>query len=152
MGGRGKGAQQRNRSQSNRSCGKESTLPCYAYSRGPKNCRGPLDDCNRQHRGLTDAEKLKRDEYEQARLDAGQSLGYERAVKQANAAAANVSSSAGDGGSRASSNNSEKRRKDGDNNKGRGKGKDMICRSLKETGTCSRGKECWFAKTTTGHP
>eukprot|EP00959_Pyramimonas_sp_CCMP1952_P103275 2159869-Pyramimonas_sp.AAC.1 len=125
-GGRGKGVQQRNRSQSNRSRGKESTLPCYAYSWDPKNCRGSLDGCNGQHRGLTDAEKLKRDKYEQAKLDSGQSLGYERTAKQANAAAANVSSTAGDSGSRASSNSSEKRKKDGDKNKGRGKGKDMI--------------------------
>eukprot|EP00959_Pyramimonas_sp_CCMP1952_P262176 5482671-Pyramimonas_sp.AAC.1 len=101
-GGCGKGAQQRNKSQSNRSPGKESTLPCYAYSREPKNCRGPLDGCTRQRRGLTDAEKLKCDKYEQAKLDAGQSLGYERKVKRANAAAATVSSTAGDGGSRAS--------------------------------------------------
>eukprot|EP00959_Pyramimonas_sp_CCMP1952_P011714 246190-Pyramimonas_sp.AAC.1 len=43
-------------------------------------------------------------------------------------------------------------KKDGDKNKGKGKGKDMICRSFKETGKCSRGKECWFAQTTDGHP
>eukprot|EP00959_Pyramimonas_sp_CCMP1952_P231878 4846071-Pyramimonas_sp.AAC.1 len=48
------------------------------YSRDPKNCRGAEGGCNRQRRGLTDAEKLKRDKYEQAKLDAGQSLGYER--------------------------------------------------------------------------
>eukprot|EP00959_Pyramimonas_sp_CCMP1952_P204811 4282887-Pyramimonas_sp.AAC.1 len=70
-GGRGKGSQDRNRSQSNRSRGKESMLPCYAYSRGPKNCRGAEGGCNRQRRGLTDAGKLKRDKYEQAKLDAG---------------------------------------------------------------------------------
>eukprot|EP00959_Pyramimonas_sp_CCMP1952_P180893 3782778-Pyramimonas_sp.AAC.1 len=79
-----------------------------------------------------------RDKYEQAKLDAGQYLGYERTVKQASAAAANVSSTAGDGGSRAPSNSSENRRKDGDKNKGRGKGKYMICRSFKETGKCTR--------------
>eukprot|EP00959_Pyramimonas_sp_CCMP1952_P066670 1391855-Pyramimonas_sp.AAC.1 len=92
MGGRGKGAQQKNRSQSNQSHGKESTIPCYAWSRDPNNCRGPADGCNKAHRGLTDVEKLKRDKWDQSKLDAGQSLGYERTVKQANAAAANVSS------------------------------------------------------------
>eukprot|EP00959_Pyramimonas_sp_CCMP1952_P387295 8116523-Pyramimonas_sp.AAC.1 len=72
MGGRGKGAQQRNRSQSNRSRGEESTMPCYAWSRDSKNCRGAADGCNKAHRGLTDAEMRKRDKWEQAKLDAGQ--------------------------------------------------------------------------------
>eukprot|EP00959_Pyramimonas_sp_CCMP1952_P142395 2981150-Pyramimonas_sp.AAC.1 len=109
-----------------------------SHSRGPKNCRGPLDGCNRQRRGLTDAEKLKRDMYEQAKLDAGQSLGYELTAKRANAAAVNISSTAGDGCPRTSSNSSEKSRNGGDKNKGRGKGKDMICRFFKETGRCTR--------------
>eukprot|EP00959_Pyramimonas_sp_CCMP1952_P029997 629374-Pyramimonas_sp.AAC.1 len=43
-------------------------------------------------------------------------------------------------------------RKNGDRNKGKGKGKDMNCRSYMETGKCTRGEECWFAKTTIGHP
>eukprot|EP00959_Pyramimonas_sp_CCMP1952_P114048 2384949-Pyramimonas_sp.AAC.1 len=64
MGGRGKGAQQRNRSQSNRSRGKESTIPRRAWSRDSKNCRGAADGCKKVHRGLTDAEKLKRDKWE----------------------------------------------------------------------------------------
>eukprot|EP00959_Pyramimonas_sp_CCMP1952_P074785 1562704-Pyramimonas_sp.AAC.1 len=93
MGGRGKGAQQRNRSPTNRSRGKESKKPYYAWSRDPKNCRGAADGCNKEHRGLNDAEKLKHDKWEQAKLDAGQSLGHERTAQQANAAAANVSSS-----------------------------------------------------------
>eukprot|EP00959_Pyramimonas_sp_CCMP1952_P113439 2370755-Pyramimonas_sp.AAC.1 len=46
-------------------------MPRCAYSRDPKNCRGSADGCNREHRALTDAEKLKRDKYEQAKLDAG---------------------------------------------------------------------------------
>eukprot|EP00959_Pyramimonas_sp_CCMP1952_P317413 6643147-Pyramimonas_sp.AAC.1 len=45
-----------------------------------------------------------------------------------------------------------KRKKDGDKDKGNGRGKDIVCRSYKETGKCSRGKDCWFAKTTPGHP
>eukprot|EP00959_Pyramimonas_sp_CCMP1952_P409991 8592405-Pyramimonas_sp.AAC.1 len=90
--------------------------------------------------------------WEQAKLDAGQSLGHERTAKQTNAAAANVSSTGDNSGSRASSTNSDKRKRDGDNNKGNGKGKDMICRSHKETGKCSRSKDCWFARTTAGHP
>eukprot|EP00959_Pyramimonas_sp_CCMP1952_P429837 9002083-Pyramimonas_sp.AAC.1 len=108
-------------------------MPCYAWSRDPRNCRGSADYCNTIHRGLSDAEKLKRDKWKQAKLDAGQSLGHERTAKQANAAAANVSSSGGDGGSRASSNSSDKRKKGGDKNTCKGKGKDMICRSFKET-------------------
>eukprot|EP00959_Pyramimonas_sp_CCMP1952_P242696 5072849-Pyramimonas_sp.AAC.1 len=68
------------------------TSPCCAWPRDSKSCRGAADGCNKAHRGLTDAEKLKRDKWEQAKLDAGQSLGYERTAKQANAAAANVSS------------------------------------------------------------
>eukprot|EP00959_Pyramimonas_sp_CCMP1952_P262758 5494199-Pyramimonas_sp.AAC.1 len=130
-----KGAQQRNRSQFDRSGRKQSKVPCYPFSRDPKNCRGPPGGCYRGRRALADAEKLERDKYEQA-----------------NVVAANVASSAGGGGSRASSASLETRNKDGDKNKGRGKGKDMICRSLKETGKCTRGRECWFAQTTPNHP
>eukprot|EP00959_Pyramimonas_sp_CCMP1952_P159591 3338205-Pyramimonas_sp.AAC.1 len=28
----------------------------------------------------------------------------------------------------------------------------MTCRSFKETGKCTRGKDCWFAQTTPNHP
>eukprot|EP00959_Pyramimonas_sp_CCMP1952_P419146 8779707-Pyramimonas_sp.AAC.1 len=42
------------------------------------------------------------------------------------------------------------KRIEGKNKRG-GKGKDMVCRSYRETGKYSRGKECWFAKTTPGH-
>eukprot|EP00959_Pyramimonas_sp_CCMP1952_P405016 8488420-Pyramimonas_sp.AAC.1 len=85
-------------------------MPCCAWSRDSKNCRGAADGCNKERRGLADAEKLKRDKWEQAKLGAGQSLEYERT-------AANVSSSRGDGGSRAFGNNSDKRKKDGDKHK-----------------------------------
>eukprot|EP00959_Pyramimonas_sp_CCMP1952_P004007 84205-Pyramimonas_sp.AAC.1 len=138
-----------NRSQSR---GKDSNIPRYACSRDPKNCRGSEDGCRKAHRRLTDAEKLKRDKWEHAKFDAGQSLGYERASKQANATAANVSSTGSNGCSRAISADSDRRKKDVEKNKSGGKGKDMVCRSYRETGRCSRGKECWFAKTIPGHP
>eukprot|EP00959_Pyramimonas_sp_CCMP1952_P377823 7914240-Pyramimonas_sp.AAC.1 len=41
---------------------------------------------------------------------------------------------------------------DGVKDKGKGKGKDNICRSFKETGQCTSGGDCWFAKTTPNHP
>ena len=146
---------ERTRSQSAQSRERQSKLVCYPFSRGSHNCRGPKDGCYKQHRALTAEEKLKRDKYEEAKLKAGKSLGYERTTQQANAAAANVQASPTGGRPRSTS--SERRRAEGNGGgkgkaKGRGKGKDKVCRAFKDTGKCDRGKSCWFFATTTGHP
>eukprot|EP00959_Pyramimonas_sp_CCMP1952_P194568 4068734-Pyramimonas_sp.AAC.1 len=65
-------------------------MVCYAWSRDPRNCKGPPDGCYRQRRGLTDAEKIRRDKFEEAQLKAGKSLGYQRTTRQADSAAANA--------------------------------------------------------------
>ena len=141
----------RTRSQSDRSRERQSKMVCYPFSRAAHNCRGAKDGCYKQHRALSDAEKLKRDRYEEAQLKAGKSLGYERTTKQANAAAANVQATP----NRERSTSSERRKAKGkgkEQKKGGGKGKDTFCRTFKETGKCDRGKNCWFFSTTPNHP
>ena len=132
-------------------------MVCYKYSRGAHLCRGPKDGCYKQHRGLSAAEKLDRDKWEEKQLKAGKKLGYERTAKQANAAAANVSAAPSTPRNNDRSTSSERRRKEGGKSKGRGKGgrgkgKDKVCRVFTETGKCERGKNCWFAATTPNHP
>ena len=152
---------QRTRSQSERAREREKNMVCYPYSRNPANCKGPKAGCYKNHRGLSDAEKLKRDKYEEARLAAGKSLGYERTAAQAQAAAANVAANS----SRPRSTSSERRKRDGGKGGGKGKGgskgkgkgggkggKDKPCRVFLETGKCDRGKDCWFRANTPNHP
>ena len=135
---------------------------CYAFSRGQ--CKGPKDGCYKQHKpdkDYTPQQRLARDKYEEGKRKAGQSLGYNRTARQANAAAANVqttgrSPSAGSGGKgRSPSPGSQKGK--GKNKKGKGKPAWVLdckepCRVFKETGKCSRGADCWFRKNTPGHP
>eukprot|EP00959_Pyramimonas_sp_CCMP1952_P217652 4552147-Pyramimonas_sp.AAC.1 len=54
------------------------------------NCNGPRGGLSRQRRGLADAEKIRRDNFEEAQLKAGKSLGYQRTTRQADSAAANA--------------------------------------------------------------
>ena len=144
----------RTRSQSDKSPERQSKMLCYAFSRGSQNCKGPKDGCYKQHKpdnAMTAKERLDRDKYEEKRLREGKPLGYSRSAKQANAAAANVQStgrspSKGSGKGRSQSPGSQK-------GKGKGKkGKNKTCNAFTETGKCSRGADCWFAKTTPGHP
>ena len=131
-------------------------MPCFKYSRNPAICRGEKDGRYKAHRKLTDAEVLKRDKWEETTLRAGKLLGYDRTAKQAQAAAANVKASNPGDDARARSSSSEKKRRAEKGGKGKGgkggKGKDKLCETFSETGQCARGQECWFAKTTPGHP
>eukprot|EP00959_Pyramimonas_sp_CCMP1952_P468034 9492556-Pyramimonas_sp.AAC.1 len=65
-------------------------MVCYPWSRDPRNCEGPQDGCYRQRRGLTDAEEIRRDKFEEAQLNAGTSLGCQRTTRQADSAAADA--------------------------------------------------------------
>eukprot|EP00959_Pyramimonas_sp_CCMP1952_P331612 6944083-Pyramimonas_sp.AAC.1 len=51
---------------------------------------GSKERQSKQRRGLTDAENIKRDKFEEAQLKAGKSLGYQRTARQADSAAANA--------------------------------------------------------------
>eukprot|EP00959_Pyramimonas_sp_CCMP1952_P109014 2279859-Pyramimonas_sp.AAC.1 len=124
-------------------------MVCYFYSRYPWNCKGPQSVRYNQRRGLAEAEMITRDKYEGTQLKAGKSLGYQRTTKQADSAAANANSAAP--GETPRSRGSSKGR-DRNQERGRGKGKDKPCLVFTETGACSRGKDCWFAKNTPGHP
>ena len=131
-------------------------MVCFAFSRDAANCKGPEDGCYKQHRRLTDAEKLKRDQVEQSRVKAGKPIGYPRSADQASAAAANVESNKGQNDqSSVRSRSSDRDSKGKPKGKGKGKGKggkDAKCRAFMETGKCTRGKDCWFKETTPGHP
>eukprot|EP00959_Pyramimonas_sp_CCMP1952_P080891 1689879-Pyramimonas_sp.AAC.1 len=66
-------------------------MVCDAWSRDPRNCEGPQSGCYKLRRGLSEAEKIKRDRCEEAQLKAGKSLGYQRTSRGADSAAANAS-------------------------------------------------------------
>ena len=66
----------------------------YAFSRGK--CPDPKK-CKREHRKLTDDEKLKRDKWEQAWVASGKTLPYERTEAHAAAAAKSVETAPGGG-------------------------------------------------------
>eukprot|EP00959_Pyramimonas_sp_CCMP1952_P271766 5682493-Pyramimonas_sp.AAC.1 len=61
-------------------------MACCAWSRDHRNCKGPQSGRHRQRRGLSEAEKVKRDEYEDAPLKAGNSFGHQRTSRQADSA------------------------------------------------------------------
>eukprot|EP00959_Pyramimonas_sp_CCMP1952_P270083 5646071-Pyramimonas_sp.AAC.1 len=65
-------------------------MVCCAWSRDPRNCKGPRSGCYKKRRGLTDAEKIKRDKCEEAQLRAGKTLGCQRTSRQADSAAASA--------------------------------------------------------------
>eukprot|EP00959_Pyramimonas_sp_CCMP1952_P096785 2022993-Pyramimonas_sp.AAC.1 len=65
-------------------------MACNAWSRDPRNCKGPQSGCYKQRGGLSEAEKIKRDKYEEAQLKAGKSLGHQRTSREADSAAANA--------------------------------------------------------------
>ena len=78
---------------------RQNNQPCFPFSCGHP-CEGPKENpphCYRQHRALTNEEKLKRDKIEEATLKAGKTLPCNRAPKQASAAAAaNINAAAGE--------------------------------------------------------
>ena len=108
---------------------------------------------------MPEAEKLKRDKWEQGLLKANKPIPYDRTTRQVNAAVTNVQANANNAGKDTASvrsTSSERRKRDAKGGKGKGqkggKGKDALCRVFQETGACPRGQWCWFAKTTPNHP
>ena len=104
----------------------------------------PKDPCKqgREHRGLTDSEKLDRNKAEQRLRAAGKPLGYKRSDKQAAAAARAVAEAApADGG-----------KGGGKGGKGKGKSNNKCWHHLDKPGSCPHGQNCWFKANTPGHP
>ena len=119
---------------------------CFVFSRGLP-CKREKENppCYRQHRALTDPEKLSRDKYEQALERAGKPIPYARTPAQAQAAAANVKAANGGTTPR-----SEKGK--GKGGKG-GKGKEpQPCWHWTNQKSCPFGANCKFKAITPGHP
>ena len=118
---------------------------CFPFSRGLA-CKREKENppCYRQHRALTDAEKLTRDKYEQAFERAGKPIPYARTPAQAQSAEANVKTANGGTAPR-----SEKGKGKG----GKGKGKDPQPRWYwTNQKSCPFGTNCRFKAITPGHP
>ena len=92
----------------------------------------------REHRKLTDEEKLKRDRWEEAWIASGKKLPYERTEAHAAAAAKSVEAAPGGG--------------KGNKGKGKGKGEQKCWRFLVRGETCPCGKDCWHRANAPGHP
>ena len=119
---------------------------CFVFSRGLP-CKKEKENppCYRQHRALTDPEKLARDKYEQALEKAGKTIPYARTPAQAQAAAANVKAANGGVTPRSEKGN-------GKGKKG-GKGKEpQPCWNWTSNKSCPFGANCKFKAITPGHP
>ena len=117
----------------------------FPFSRGLA-CKREKENppCYRQHRALTDAEKLSRDKYEQALEKAGKLIPYARTPAQAQAAAANV---------KAANGGTTPRSEKGKGKSNKGKGKDpQPCWHWTNQKSCPFGANCRFKAITPGHP